>query len=107
MLRAAELTLEQGYDWFRIADRDNDEERRIQGMSPMGAGRIPVEISCGVSTCTSIYTHSADVGAIQFPARAITRYTTRIEIVMGNDSPDTPEDVYDATETAQTLRGRL
>jgi len=110
LLRAAELTLEQGYDWFRIADRNTDEERRVRGSSSLGVGSIPViETRCGVVTCTSVYTHSgAGIGtSIHFPMRETTRYTTRIEIVMGNDTPESPDDIYDARETVQTLRGRL
>src|SRR5690554_974898 len=69
LLRAAELTLEQGYDWFRIANRDNDEERRVRGSSSLGIGIPVVETRCGVVTCTSIYTHSgAGIGtSIHFP----------------------------------------
>jgi hypothetical protein len=30
LYRAAELTLQQGYDWFRIVDRDTEAERHLQ-----------------------------------------------------------------------------
>ncbi|MGH8457529.1 MAG: CC0125/CC1285 family lipoprotein, partial [Stenotrophobium sp.] len=36
LLRAGELTLQKGYDWFVLASRDND--KKVQGATTLGTG---------------------------------------------------------------------
>ena len=54
MLRAAELTLLKGYDWFRVTDRETilDEKREPQTTAGFSQ-RYRTVRSCGLISCTS------------------------------------------------------
>lgn len=97
LLRAADLTLATGYDWFRVADRS---------LRQVGADSGP-RFSVGVGGA-SFGGHSAvglgvnrsfDLGG--GPALAQT-----LEVLMGKGTPPRDADVYDAREVRRTIAPR-
>ncbi len=108
LLRAAELTLQNGYDWFKLVDRETDKKTRTT-MVDTGVGvghhHSSVYRRCGLLTCDTVVTHSGHHGGggvVSGSTRS--SYSSAIEIVMGKDPM--PEDVetYDAQQLAATLR---
>lgn len=94
--RAAELTLENGYDWFRVVGRDiAGEERGGVGIGAgFGTGSVGRRSSVGVGV-------GGNVGQVG----AKTYFTVRMEVLMGEG--DAPEDggAYNATSILQSLGG--
>ena len=87
--RAAELTLSDGFDWFRIVNREiiGDERGGVSVGGGVGSGSFGRRSSVGVGVGGNFGT----VGAQRY-------YTARLEILMGKDT--TPEDpaIYDARD---------
>ena len=98
LLRAAELTIENGYDWFRVIARSmGAEDKGGVGIGAgVGSGSYGRNTAVGVGVGGNLGT----VGAKRF-------YTARLEILTGSGAaPDEP-DVYDARSVIATIRGRL
>lgn len=92
LLRAAEVTLENGYDWFKIADRETDKKSRTTGGSSIGIGH---------HRGYHRYAHvSSTIGTIQIRDS----YASSIEIVLGKDPMPEDMETYDAQELASTIR---
>lgn len=96
LLRAAELAVDNGYDWFRVIGRSIDE--REKGGLGIGAGVGGGGSNVGVGVGGNLGT----VGARKF-------YTARLEALFGKG--DKPEgeagaDVYDARSVIETIRAR-
>lgn len=98
MLRAAELAVANGYDWFRVVGRSVDASEK--GGVDIGAGfgtgsygrRSGVSVGVGGDLGT--------VGGRVF-------YTARLEVLMGKgEKPDGP-DIYDARSLIETIRARM
>ncbi len=98
MLRAAELAVENGYDWFRVVGHTMDEQEK--GGVGVGAGfgtgsygrRSGVSVGVGGDLGT--------VGGRKF-------YTARLEVLMGKgDKPDDPA-AYDARSLIDSIRARM
>lgn len=83
LLRAAEVTLDNGFDWFRVicgnTSGDPDARRRIATRIGVGVGDI--------------------VGLVKGP-----RMTSAIEIRTGQGEKPSGPDAYDARSVAQNLR---
>lgn len=98
LLRAAELTLNMGYTWFRVVARDTVEQDD-------GRGRPTIihTPACGVYGCRAgIYG-----GILLADYYDDDRITASLEILMGKgEKPDDP-DVYDAQNVANTIRSRM
>ncbi len=89
--RAAELTLAQGYDWFRVVDRDIEGSPR--GMRP--------DVSFGGGGADFGGGHSAfgAGGGIGFNfAGGDEAVTVHLEILMGRGAAPREPDAYDARE---------
>lgn len=113
LLRAAELTLQEGYDWFQVMDREsrsvydrawNDEPRT----SFHYERAYYVEQQCGLLGCTRSArpTHQAGmhVGDWHDERRTEARHSHALEIVMGKGKlPAAKGDYYDASTVAQSL----
>ena len=94
LLRAAELAVENGYDWFRVVGRSLDAEDKggVGIGAGVGTGSYGRRGGVGVGVGGDLGT----VGARRF-------YTSRIEVLMGaGDAPEEP-DVYDAREVIETI----
>jgi len=97
MLRAADLALAGGYDWFRVVSRSMDaEDKGGVGLGAgFGTGSYGRRSAVGVGVSGDLGT----IGARRF-------YTARLEVLMGKGKPPGDAGVYDARSLAGTLRGR-
>jgi hypothetical protein len=97
LLRAADLTLAQGYDWFRVVTRSDtaDASRGPTVSFGSGGAEFGRHSAVGVGIGTSF-----DISGP--PLRNVT-----LEVVM--EKGTTPHDpgVYDAHDAAKTIRQRL
>ncbi len=94
--RAAELTVQSGFDWFRVTGRDL-----------VGEERGGVSIGTGVGTSSYGRRSSVGVGVGADLGRVGSRdfFTARMEILMGSgEAPDDGE-VYDAQSVLNNLNG--
>lgn len=74
MMRASELTLEQGFDWFDVATRDtlvNSEQVPAQVVETSAAISYATVRDCGLLNCTTYY-------------RPVSSYHTSANAGMGN-----------------------
>jgi hypothetical protein len=97
LLRAADLTLQEGYDWFRVVQRD-------RGVGPSTGPRMSVgtggtsfgrRSAVGVGVGTSF-----DLGG--GPVR-----TVSLEVKLGKGPPPSDRDVYDARSVSQSIRSHM
>jgi hypothetical protein len=97
MRRAADLTLEQGYEWFQIVSRNSDVDLSSGG-SGMSVGVGGVSGSRGSSVGTSV--------AMSFPlGGGGAASTTSLEIRMGRGEHAADPSIYDAEAVARSLAG--
>lgn len=105
LLRAAELTLAEGNDWFQVVDRESQTtETSREPESRFGYQRAYyVNENCGLLGC-SRSVRPATWTSMEFDTRRPdTKHTHSLEIVMGKG--DTPEDghYYDAREVVKAV----
>lgn len=94
LLRAAELALRDGYDWFRIADRSTNVSGYDRGPRVSvggGSASFGRRSSVGVGVGTSF-----NLG----PGPAVSR---SIEVVFGRGPTPRDRDAYDAREIVKTI----
>ncbi len=94
LLRAAELALQDGYDWFRIADRSTTGSGYDRGpRMSVGGGSASFgrHSSFGLGVGTSF-----NLG----PGPAFSR---SIEVVFGKGAPPRDRDVYDARDVVKNV----
>lgn len=109
LLRAAELTLLQGHDWFVVRDRQTVVDRERQPSVELGASQQRVvERDCGLLGCRTtsrpVYSGShasVGTGASRSEVQAI------LEVELGSGERPERGDSYSATDTRSTLRSRL
>ena len=95
LLRAAELTLENGYDWFRVIGRsiDGDERGGVDVGAGFGSGNYGRRRGVSVGVGGNL----GRVGARQF-------FTARLEILMGKGAqPDDSSEIYDAQSIVDSI----
>jgi hypothetical protein len=95
LLRAAELTLSRGYDWFSIAGRSDD-------IAPPTGPRISIGIggaSFGRRSALGVG------GSTSFGGEGT--FVSTLEVVFGRGTRPPGPDAYDARGVADTLRPRL
>lgn len=94
--RAADLTIENGYDWFAVTDRITEPA--------VGGGGPRFSVGLGGADFGSSSAIGGGVG-VGFGGRSQTGYVTTLEIVMGaGPKPESP-DAYDARSVALSLSG--
>ena len=108
LLRAAEVTLQEGYDWFHLVNRDTESKSRsstsISGVNDFGGGTAVYQ-RCGLLSCDTVVSQSPSrlSGGIA-SSTTRTSYQATLEFKMGkNPMPDDAE-AYNAQELASTLR---
>lgn len=95
LLRAADLALEGGYDWFRVIGRGVEEDEKGGVGIGAGLGGGGRNVGGGVSG------NLGNIGARKF-------YTARLEVIFGKgDKPADVQNIYDARSLAETIRARL
>jgi len=93
LLRAADLTLAQGYDWFRVADR-------VTGSAGGGGSRLSLGVGGGD------YGRHGGVGLSvgkSFDLSGGPALVQTLEIVMGRGAAPRDPDVYDARAIRRNL----
>jgi hypothetical protein len=100
LLRAADLTVQSGFDWFEVTQRWTDGRRD-------SAGGIRPSVSIGAGSSRYGRYSSSGVGVgVGLNLSGPQPTSTALEVVMGNGPrPDRPE-AYDARDVQRTLRGR-
>lgn len=101
LLRAADLTLQSGHDWFEVAQRWTDGH-------PDGAGGVRPSVSIGAGSGRYGGYSASGVGVgVGFDISGPQPTSTTLEILMGRGArPDRPN-AYDARGVRDSLRGRF
>ena len=100
LLRAADLTVQNGFDWFEVTQRWTDGRR-----DSAGGLRPSVSIGAGSSRYGRYSSSGVGVG-VGLDLSGPQPTSTVLEVVMGSGTrPDRPE-AYDARDVQATLRGR-
>jgi len=109
LLRAAELTVQKGNDWFEVVSRDQESESRSNGPSASvtRTARPTTETRCGLLGCTTRQSTAYTGMSMEAPVRERQRYVSRLEIVMGQGEPQDPSRVYNARELIESIRARM
>jgi predicted small lipoprotein YifL len=94
--RAAELTLEAGFDWFRVSGRDLSGEER---------GGVSVGTGFGTSSYGRRSSVGVGVGADLGRVGAQEFFTARMEVLMGSGAAPEDGEVYDARSVLESLTG--
>lgn len=95
LLRAADLAIDGGYEWFRVVGRSVDEQEKGGVGIGAGLGGGGRNVGGGVSG------NLGKVGARKF-------YTARMEVIFGKgEKPADAREVYDARSLADTIRARI
>jgi hypothetical protein len=107
LYRAAELTAEQGYDYFTVVTRATDEDRRVMasGMGPARFSAFPVHYA---------YYHPRwgwrgvyDPFWNDTTYRESTRYEASAEIVLGRGRKPDDVNAFDARDVMSNLSGQI
>ncbi|WP_417465215.1 CC0125/CC1285 family lipoprotein [Kordiimonas sp.] len=110
LLRAAELTLEKGYDWFEVVDRDTDIDRSDSHSHAVASMRVHATTyrECGVLSCRTVTRPTYIEPGITETRHAERETTvTLIEIVMGAGKKPDGGAFYEAHGLVETLRDRV
>jgi len=103
LLRAAELTVQKDFDWFRVADRNTVT---LQGDTNSTTALIAqgnqVQTDCGLLGCRTRQVPQFSGTQVRSPADG-NRYSSNLEIVMVEQAEQN-DDVYNAREVIENLR---
>ena len=105
LVKAAHKTLKKDYDWFRVINRETEEETRTtENRSGFEAGyeRVPVR-SCGLLTCRTDYRTERRAEFSINDERETTRYNIEIEFEAGWGAMPRRGETYDARLIVQEL----
>ncbi len=108
LLRAAELTMEKGYETFQVVDESADVTSDSRASTEFGVEqRTLITRDCGLLGCTTrarpIYGTRTSLGTTRTSDETI----VTVEIIMSNlDSSVSPRH-YDASQVAANIRSRL
>lgn len=97
LLRASELTLQSGFDWFRVVNRFEDSRYGSGSSLSVGTGGANYGRHSGVGVGIGT---SFDLSG--GPTRTIT-----LEILMGQGPAPREPDAYDARSVADSVRARI
>ena len=106
LLRAAELTLEKQYQWFRVMDSDTEKSQRTVDALDHHVATGEVVTECGLLGCDS-YRSPAYRGHHIYTQQSAGLTTSRLQISMGHGTPAAPDQVFDAAQLVKNLRPLL
>jgi hypothetical protein len=111
LLRAAELTLQEGYSWFEVVDRatTTEEKSRDRPHTGIGAERsYQVERNCGLLGCTERVRPSNSIGVHVETGSSARQHSYALEVLMGNgEIPEKGGNYYDAANLAKIIWERM
>lgn len=108
LMRAAELTLRDGYDWFEVVDRETVTITERDGERPaMGFGverAWYVERNCGLLSCAQSVRPWTTTRLDMDTGRSATHHSHMLEILMGKgEIPEKGGNYYNADSIARSL----
>lgn len=106
LLRAAELTLMAGYDWFVVVDRQVDGEQRRPRSNAGVSHTRELERSCGLLGCRT-YSRPSTAYSVGISSGNGSMSEVILEIRLGKGVRPTEGDSYDALEVRDNLRDRV
>jgi len=111
LLRAAELTLQEGYSWFEVVDRATTTKEKSFREPRSGASierSYDVERSCGLLGCTERVRPRTTVGMEVGTGSPQEQHSYALEILMGNgEMPEKGGNYYDASSVASSIWERM
>ena len=108
LLRAAELTLQKGYDWFEVAD----SETTVSGGDSRGSAHVGVThqtattTNCGLLSCTSTTRPIGSAHVHTEPGPGRDKVVSSVEFVMGKGELPDGARYYQAGDVADTIRSQ-
>lgn len=110
LLRAAELSVAQNYDWFEVVDRTAiprlEEENSARAAVELSTGTA-AQTRCGLIGCTTTQTSpNFPRTSMDFPAQR-EHFVASIEILMGNGEHERSADIYQAREVIASIRDKF
>jgi hypothetical protein len=107
LLRAAELTSKNGYDWFTILDSETEQETKTRQQTAMsGSTGSKVVRKCGLLGCSTYVTpYYSGVGIKTYEVEG--KVSTSLQISMGSGEAKNPNVVFNAKELAKNMRNNL
>lgn len=106
MLRASELTLEKGFDWFDIASRDtlvDREQAPVTTGTTMGVSYATVQ-DCGLLSCTTYYRPVPQYHTSVSMGNPRSEVEVIMEVRMGKGVRPSDQNSYDARELYSRLK---
>ncbi|MGV9006993.1 MAG: CC0125/CC1285 family lipoprotein [Brevundimonas sp.] len=109
LLRAAELTVQDGYDWFATVNRATDRDVRYDTMpDPFRYNRYPYWSPYWQVYHRGLWSPWSDPFGRDFDVQEVDRYEASSEIVMGRGArPADDANAFDAREVIQNVSPRL
>ncbi len=107
MLRAAELTLQKGHDWFIIIDSDTQTESQTRNSMAVGAtSQDRVVKNCGLLGCSTYVTPGyTGMGIETYEVDG--KVSTSLQISMGSGEAQNPNSAFNAEQLATNMRKNL
>lgn len=106
MLRAAEVTLQQGYEWFAVTERETLVDKERQPASPQFgfSQRYARVTECGVISCRTAYypTTQLETG-IFVGGEERSEIESVLSIQLGRGDHPTTGNIFDATQVRNNL----
>lgn len=112
LLRAAELTVAQNYDWFEVAERSSTpivEQRNSARAAVQVSTGTTRQTRCGLIGCTTTEVPSAPAfpqSELEFQERE-QGYVASVEVLMGKGEHERSADIYDARDVIASIRAKL
>lgn len=108
LFHAAELTMQQGKDWFRVVARESRSVEKPGHAFAQHRTDYLVQQRCGLLGCTSSARPVMHTAVGLDAASGRTTWSSRLEIVMGTGAkPADAGDYYDADTLLETLMARM
>lgn len=108
LLRAAELTLAEGNDWFQIVDRETATIESKEPETGFGYQRAwYVQRNCGLVGCTESVRPATHATWRIDSGREVQRHSHSIEIVMGKGKMPGNGNYYDAQDVKDALGNEI
>lgn len=104
LLRAAELTLAEGYEWFQIVDRESATTETREPELGFGYERAyHVQQRCGLVSCTRSVRPATYARWEVDTRRPETSHSHSLEIVLGKGEAPEDGNYYDAQSVVKTM----
>ncbi len=111
LLRAAELTLQEGYSWFEVVDRATTTKEKSFDRPHAGVSyeqSYEVERNCGLLGCSERVRPSRTAGVHVDTRSPEAQHSFALEILMGNgEMPQKGGNYYDASSVARSIWERM